>query len=172
MADNRSIADDFNETARGFIDREVSSQLLLTKYGLMFKFQAQTLDDKSELAGILCDTALKALEARALPNFRGYLGSSDQESIASVLKILESPESAPLMPAGAPQALAEIGMKFVARAENEREYNDRNKFTEYARLCLDHAERFQNLLDRRNEDVSLAKNITPAKRIMLKKDGP
>lgn len=172
MADRRNISDDFNATARRFLDQEISSQLLLTKYGLMLKFQTQSVEERTELVGALCDTALKALEARAAPRYHGYLGSSDIDSVATLLKTLENPDSAPLLPAMAPRALADIGMKYVQRAESSNDYNDRTKLTDYARLCLEHADKFQAIFDRRNEDVSLAKNITPAKRIVLKKDGP
>ena len=171
MADRPDIAADFNATAKRFLDQEVSTPLLLAKYGLMLKFQAESLDDKSAIAAIMCDTALEALNQRAAPGYRGWLGSSDVDSIAAVLKALESPDSAPLLRNSAPKALADTGMKFIQRAETTHDTTDRNKFTDYARLCLDHAEKFQAIIDRRSDDVSTSKNITPARRIVLKKDG-
>lgn len=166
----KNLSDDFNGTAGRFLTRDVSGPLLLAKYGLMLKFQAQTVEDKAELVSALGDTALNALAARAHPSYCGYLGASDQDSIASLLKTLEAPESAPLLPATMPAALAEAGMKFVRRAETSHDSTDANKFTDYARLCLDHAEKMQALINHRNEEMSLDKNITPVRRIVLKKD--
>jgi hypothetical protein len=167
----KNISDDFNETAVRFLRREIDSPLLLAKYGLMLKFQAQGGEDKAGLVAILSDTALKALNARAEPSFGGYLGASDQDSLAALLKTLEAPDSAPLLPATTPAALAETGMKFVRCAEAARGSIDAGKFTDYARLCLDHAEKMRTLIDKRNDDMSLDKTITPVRRIVLKKDG-
>lgn len=168
----KDLTGDFNETAKRYVAGEMTSSLLLTKYGLMLKFEAKSPDDRESLVAALCDTALKCLEARADQSYRGYLGNSDMESVAMLLKTLETAESAPLLPSRAPTAIAETGMKFVRRAEKERDSTDRAKLTDYARLCLEHAEKFRAIIDKRMEDVSTSKPISPLRRIVLqKKDG-
>jgi hypothetical protein len=168
----RDLREDFNATATRFIEREASAALLLAKYVLLLKFQAKTPEDKGQLVEALTETALKCLEARAKPDYRGWLGSTDQEAMNSLLRTLESADSAGFLSAKAAGDLAQVGLQFVARAESIANINDRNTMTDYARLCLDHADKFQSIVDRRNEEVSTSKAITPARRIVLKKDGP
>jgi hypothetical protein len=167
----KDLAGDFNDTANRYISGDVAGSLLLTKFGLMLKFEAQTPEDREGLVAALCDTALRCLEIRAEPGYRGYLGAGDMESVAMLLKALETSESAPLLPSRAPAMIAETGMKFVRRAEKERDSTDRSKLTDYARLCLEHAEKFRDIIEKRNEDISTSKPISPLRRIVLKKDG-
>ncbi|TAL26968.1 MAG: hypothetical protein EPN97_18555 [Alphaproteobacteria bacterium] len=167
----KDLAGDFNETAKRYVAGDLTSSLLLTKYGLMLKFEAKAPEDRESLVSALCDTALKCLEDRADLNYRGYLGPGDMDSVSALLKTLEMTESAPLLPARAAAALAETGMKFVRRAEKERDSTDRSKLTDYARLCLEHAEKFRAIVEKRSEDVSTSKPIPPLRRIVLKKDG-
>lgn len=168
----KDLAADFNETAKRYAEGNLSSTLLLTKYGLLLKFEAQSHEDRESLVAALCSTTLKCLEDRADPGYPGYLGTGDMESVSALLKTLEAPESAPLLPARAAAAIAETGMKFVRQAEKARDSTDRGKLTDYARLCLEHAEKFRAIVDKRNEDVSTSKPIAPLRRIVLqKKDG-
>lgn len=167
----KDLASDFNETARRFVAGDIGSTLLLTKYGLMLRFESKSPEDRELLVEALCDTALKCLADRAAPSYSGYLGSSDMDSVAALLKTLETAESASMLPSRAAAAIAETGMKFVRRAEKERDSTDRGKFTDYARLCLEHAEKFRAINEKRLEDVSTSKPISPLRRIVLKKDG-
>ena len=168
----KDLTGDFNETAKRYVAGDLTSSLLLTKYGLLLKFEAKSPEDRENLVAALCDTALQCLEDRADPGYTRYLGNGDMESVAMLLKALETPESAPLLPSRAAAAIAETGMKFVRRAEKERDSTDRGKMTDYARLCLEHAEKFRAIVDKRLEDVSTSKPISPLRRIVLqKKDG-
>ncbi len=172
MAAPKNLADDFNDSAKRFNERDIGAPLLLTKYGLLLRFQAETAEDKEQLVAALTETALQGLDARASPGYPGWLGSGDRDAMASLLRTLEGAESLPHLSARTPAALAGIGLKFVSRAESVENATDRNTLTDYAKLCLEQADKFQTLIDQRNEDVSTSKTISPARRIVLKKDGP
>jgi hypothetical protein len=172
-----SIIDDFRTSAKKYVDEEITTDMLLTKYGLLLKFRAQALSEKEALAEALLDGALRALSLRADPSFKGYISSSDVDSIAKLLSRLEEADSKTLVSGRAPTALAAIGMQYLQRAEEMEDSNtrtDRDRMTRLAQMCLEHAEIFQAIIDKRNEDISTSKTITPAKRISLKaaNDGP
>ena len=107
------LTEDFNATATGFLTRGISASLLLTKYALLLKFQAKTPEDKAELVGALCDTALNGLDARASGTYHGYMGNSDTDAFGAILKTLHADESARHLPVRAADRLAEIGLKFI-----------------------------------------------------------
>lgn len=171
------LTEDFRVSSNRYVAQEITTEMLLTKYGLLLKFQAQTLEEKEALAETLLDGALKALELRVQPSYDSYISSSEMDGIGSLLARLEEQDSLQLVPARAPAALAELGIQYIAKAEAMEGNNirtDRDRMTRFAQMCLEHAEKIKDIVDKRAEDISTSKMITPARRISLKaaNDGP
>jgi len=167
-----SITDEFNTTARSFLSKGTSSHLLLTKYSLLLNFKAGDVAEKEKLAAALLDCGIKFMSARADASYRGYLTDSDYESAAAVLERLAKPDSAPFLPSGAAEKLAKVGFEFIRSAESSGGGIDGQKLTRYAALCVDYAEKIKDMAENRSDALTTGKNITPAKRIVLKHKDP
>lgn len=167
-----SITDDFNETARAFLKKSASSGLLLAKYSLLLNFKAADTLQKEELAAAMFDCGIKFLSERADDSFRGYLTDADFESATALLKRLSKPDSAPFLPNRAAEDLAKTGFSFIRAAENAGGGIDSQKLTRYAALCVEYAEKIRDLAAEHNDTLATGKNITPARRIVLKHKDP
>jgi hypothetical protein len=168
-----SITDEFNETARAFLQKGANSHLLLTKYSLLLNFKATDEAEKEKLTAALFDCGVKFLSARAAPSYYGYLSDADYGAAAALLERLAKPDSAVFLPVRAADDLAKVGFDFISSAENAGDAIDSHKLTRYAALCLEYAEKLKNIAEAHENNLATGKNITPAKRIVLKhKDQP
>lgn len=167
-----SITDEFNGTVRSFLNKGAGSNLLLAKYALLLNFKATDDAEKEKLAATLLDCGVKFMSARADASYRGYLTDADYESAAAVLERLAKPDSAPFLPSGAADKIAKVGFEFISSAESAAGGIDSQKLTRYAALCVEYAEKIKNLAENRSDSLSTGKNITPAKRIVLKHKDP
>lgn len=147
--------------------------MLLTKYSLLLNFKATDEAEKEELTAALFDCGIKFMSARADAAFRGYLSDADYGAATALLERLAKPDSAPFLPTRATEDLAKVGFDFIRGAEIAGDAIDSHKLTRYAALCLEYAEKLKDIAETRANNLATGKNITPAKRIVLKhKDAP
>jgi hypothetical protein len=172
MQPSSGITDDFNETAKAFLKKDASSSLLLAKYSLLLNFKATDAQQKEELTAAMFDCGIKFLSARADDSYRGYLTDGDYDAAAALLKRLAKPDSAPFLPNRAAEELAKVGFDFIRSAEKSGGGIDGQKLTRYAALCVEYAEQIRDITKEHTETLATGKNITPAKRIVLKHKDP
>jgi hypothetical protein len=163
----RDPALELGKTVRRFLDGEVEHQLLLTKFGLLMKFRTDGYEDREKLSDAMLDGAVQYMKKFA--NLaHDYVPDSRKKTANALLSALDSDENAPVLPRRAAGALSELGLEFVRLAEAARDTRDQADMTDFAALCLEHAERARAIIARRDEDVSTKQAITPAKPVVLK----
>lgn len=179
------LSADFNASAKAFLkdqeDRPVA--MLLAKYSALIKYKAQNNDEREVLAAQLFDCGLKILEGlaatgRGAPNFSGsrQLCRKALENTTSIFDKLAEADSNRAIPEKAPDALGDVALRLVKKAEmleqgNAHSYEFegyRDALVSLAEQALKYADAFkETAVGGKKADVTTAQDIT-ARRIMLK----
>jgi hypothetical protein len=179
------LSADFNASAKAFLkdqeDRPVA--MLLAKYSALVKYKAQNNDEREALAAQLFDCGLKILESAAAtgqgaPNFSGGRQQCRKalENTAAIFDRLAEGESARAVPEKAPDALGDVALRLVKKAEMLEEGTShhyefegyRDALVNLAVQSLKYADSFkETAVGGKKADVTTAQDVT-ARRIMLK----
>lgn len=187
------LSADFNVSAKAFLkdpdDRPVA--MLLAKYSALVKYKAQNNDEREALAAQLFDCGLKLMEnaastGRAAPSMsagRQQCRKALEHTTAIFDKLAEA-DSNRAVPEKAPDALGDVALRLVKKAESLELGNNHNyEFEGYrdtlvslAEQALKYADSFkETAVGGKKADVTTTQDITAARRIMLKNpqpDGP
>ena len=158
--------------------------MLLAKYSALIKYMAQNNDEREVLAPQLFDCGLKILEnaaatGRGTPSFSSGRQQCRKalENTAAIFDKLAEEASSRAVPEKAPDALGDVALRLVKKAETLEETSTshhyefegyRDALVNLAVQALKYADSFkETAVGGKKADVTTAQDIT-ARRIMLK----
>ncbi len=164
------LAEEFNATAKAYLQDDVSIELLTTKYSVLMGHKTADVDERRKLTETLFDCGLKWLQT-----FAGAGKSIDHSTTVEMLTLfsrLTDDDSINLIPAAAPAQLSDAALDLLRRAEgsNGGSASTKTYLVKLAGHTLEAADKIKAAQDAAS-DVSTSKDITPSKKIELKKDG-
>lgn len=181
------LSADFNASAKAFLkdpeDRPVA--MLLAKYSALAKYKAQNNDEREALAAQLFDCGLKLMDSAAATG-RGAAASMSAgrqqcrktlENTTAIFDKLAEADSNRAVPEKAPEALGDIALRLVKKAETLEQGSShsyefegyRDALVTLAEQALKYADSFkETAVGGKKADVTTTQDITAARRIMLK----
>lgn len=163
-----ALSDEFNATAKAYVEGDVSVDLLTTKYSVLMAHKAQTLEERQQLVESLYDCGLKWLNRLAEPG-----NSVEHVTTLAMLTLfsrLTEEDGIALIPRAAPEQLTDASLDLLRRAEspNSGGVTQRSNLVKLAAQTLAAADKIKAAHDLMLANVATSQDITPSKKISLK----
>ncbi len=166
--DAGALVKTFNQSAGDFDGKRLTAGLLSQKYEALLNYKAKDDETKAQLADAMFNALEKALRSVASP--RGRIQANDYVSeIKPLLDTLTKPESAPYIPARAPETMADIAVALADRVgkvtpADLKEFSVyeghmqtyRDNATSLGSLVMQYAKTFASLIDEKAKPAKLS----------------
>lgn len=161
------LSDEFNATAKAYIEDDVSVDLLTTKYSVLMSHKAQGPEEKRALVTTLYDCGLKWLAARAQSGV-----SVDHQTTVNMTALftrLTDDDSINFIPSAAPEQLTDVALDLLRRAEGPAGGGGSSKgyIVRLAGQTLAAADKIK-AAHMATADVTTSQDITASKKLTLK----
>lgn len=165
---SNSLVWTFNQSAGDFEAKRLTSGLLSQKYEALLNYKAKDDQSKILLVDAMFNALEKALRAVASPNGRIQANEFISE-VKPLFEALTKAESAPFIPAHAPEALADIAVALADRVGKvgEKEFKAANVYegnivpyrdnaTALGGLIMQYAKTYAALIDQKPKPAKLS----------------
>ncbi len=165
---SNSLVWTFNQSAGDFEAKRLTSGLLAQKYEALLNYKAKDDDARTLLADAMFNALEKSLRAVASPNGRIQANEFLSE-VKPLFEALTKPESAPFIPARAPEALADIAVALADRVGKvgDKEFKAsgiyegnivpyRDNATALGAMVMQYAKTYAGLIDQKPKPAKLS----------------
>lgn len=161
------LSEEFNATAKAYIDGDVSVELLTTKYSVLMSHKAKEPEEKRQLVTTMYECGLKWLAALSAPG-----ASVDHQTTINMtahFSRLVDDDSIHFIPPAAPEQLTDVALDILRRAEGPGGggSSSRGYLVKLAGQTLAAADKIK-AAHLATTDVTTSKDITPSKQLTLK----
>lgn len=160
------LSEEFNATAKAYIDGDVSVDLLTTKYSVLMAHKAKEPEEKRALVRAMYDCGLKWLSALASGNAVDHQTTSN---MTLLFTRLTDDDSINFVPPSAPEQLTDVALDLLRRAEGPSGGGSSTKgyIVKLAGQTLAAADKIK-AAHLATTDVTTSQDITPSKTLSLK----
>jgi hypothetical protein len=165
---SNSLVWTFNQSAGDFEAKRLPSGLLAQKYEALLNYKARDEQSKTLLAEAMFNALEKALRAVSSPNGRIQANEFISE-VKPLFEALTKPESAPYLPARAPEAMADIVIALADRVGkvSEKDFKAasvyegnivpyRDNVTALGNLVMQYAKTYEGMIDQKPKPAKLS----------------
>jgi hypothetical protein len=161
------LSEEFNATAKTYIEGDISVDLLTTKYSVLMSHKAKSPEEKQELATALYNCGLKWLSTLAVAG--AAVDHQTTINMTSLFTRLTEDDSINFIPPAAPDQLTDVALDLLRRAESSAGGGSSTKgyVVKLAGQTLAAADKIK-AAHLAATDVTTSQDITPSKTITLK----
>lgn len=161
------LSEEFNATAKAYIEGDISIDLLTTKYSVLISHKAKSPEEKQELATSFYNCGLMWLSTLAAPGVS--VDHQTTVNMTSLFTRLTDDDSIHFIPPAAPEQLTDAALDLLRRAESTAGGGSSTKgyIVKLAGQTLASADKIK-AAHLATTDVTTSKDITPSKQITLK----
>jgi hypothetical protein len=161
------LSEEFNATAKAYIDGDVSIELLTTKYSVLIAHKATSPQEKRELVTTMYNCGLKWLEAQAKAG--NAVDHQTTISMTAHFTRLTDEDSINFIPSAAPEQLTDVALDLLRRAESPSGGGSSMKayIVKLAGQTLAAADKIK-AAHTALADITTSQDITPSKTLTLK----